>query len=113
MGLYVGFVTMVMLNLVTGVFVEGAQRLLRMDQEAQLRREVHRLFEHWENDEDAMITWQDVSAKLSTQAMQDFLKEVDIDEAQARQFYDLINTGLRDELSTDEFVRGGLKMRAP
>lgn len=111
--LYVGFVTMVMLNLVTGVFVEGAQRLVRMDQESQLRREVHKLFKQWDGDEDAMITWQDVAAKVSAQGMQDFLKEVDIDARHAKQFYDLINAEQKDALSTDAFVRGGLKMRAP
>merc|ERR1712113_23007 len=84
-----------------------------MDQESQLRREVHKLFKQWDGDEDAMITWQDVAAKVSAQGMQDFLKEVDIDARHAKQFYDLINAEQKDALSTDAFVRGGLKMRAP
>ena len=36
--LYVLFATLVMLNLVTGVFVEGAQRILKDDKEAELLR---------------------------------------------------------------------------
>jgi len=42
--LYISFSTLVMLNLVTGVFVEGAQRIIKEDKDNELIKQVCRLF---------------------------------------------------------------------
>merc|ERR1712241_621243 len=42
--IYIAFATLVMLNLVTGVFVEGAQRIIREDKDNEMHRKVSNLF---------------------------------------------------------------------
>ncbi|CAJ1390782.1 unnamed protein product, partial [Effrenium voratum] len=41
--MYIAFATLVMLNLVTGVFVEGAQRIAREEKEQELIKSVQKL----------------------------------------------------------------------
>merc|ERR1711977_635135 len=41
---YIAFGTLVMLNLVTGVFVEGAQRIIKEDKDVELLRTIRKLF---------------------------------------------------------------------
>merc|ERR1711871_1173400 len=42
--MYIAFATLVMLNLVTGVFLEGAQRIIREDKDSELTKSVRKLF---------------------------------------------------------------------
>merc|ERR1719181_2179739 len=42
--LFIGFATMVLMNLVTGVFVEGAARLKKQDRDKELSRMAHKVF---------------------------------------------------------------------
>mmetsp|Transcript_5522 Transcript_5522/g.10135 ORF Transcript_5522/g.10135 Transcript_5522/m.10135 type:complete len:365 (-) Transcript_5522:29-1123(-) len=109
--IYIAFVVMVMLNLVTGVFVEGAARIMKQDREQTMMKQMVRIFaEDLPPGEE--ISWQLFENKLETPLMQDFLKLLDVDAAEAKILFEILSSKCQ-EFSPFEFVSQGLNMQRP
>jgi len=104
MALYVAFATLVMLNLVTGVFVEGAQRIAREERDQELIKYVRRLYKVCETGIDGEVSCKAFEGSLSTKAMQEFLKAFDMDSNKARDIFLVIDTDKSGTVSLEEFV---------
>merc|ERR1719188_2771022 len=55
--IYIAFATLVMLNLVTGVFVEGAQRIIKEDRDHEISTHVRKLFYFADEDHSGDISF--------------------------------------------------------
>jgi len=111
--LYIGFATMVMLNLVTGVFVEGAQRIIREEKEAEIVKNVRKLFHMTDSDQSGEVSWEEFHAQLETPRMRMHLTAVDMDPNEAKALFKLLDTDRSGDLSVEEFVDGCLRFRTP
>lgn len=109
--LYISFVTLVMLNLVTGVFVEGAARIVSADKEAEIIRNVRNLFHLTDTDQSGEISWEEFEAQLSSARMQYYLQAVDMNTSQAKGLFKLLDQDRSGELSVEEFIDGVLRLR--
>eukprot|EP00439_Symbiodinium_sp_Y106_P084176 s2_g25.t1 len=112
--LYIAFATLVMLNLVTGVFVEGAQRIAKEEKEQELIKSVQKLCVLADTSGDWEITWEEFEANLSSQEMITYLKAFDMDSSQARDIFYVLDTNDSGTVSLEDcqlcsvFVRFGL-----
>lgn len=113
--LYIAFATLVMLNLVTGVFVEGAQRIIRQDKDAELVKNVKKLFAKADKNDDAEITWAEFQTRMDTDdaRLDEYFKAVDLNKAEARNLFKLLDHDNSGSLSADEFVHGCLRLKGP
>jgi len=112
-GLYIAFATLVMLNLVTGVFVEGAQRIIKEDRDNELIRVLKRQFTKADMDGDVQISWEEFEGQLETQAMKEYFAQIDISRGEAHHLFHLIDEDNSGALSIGEFVRGCIRLRGP
>mmetsp|Transcript_26120 Transcript_26120/g.47570 ORF Transcript_26120/g.47570 Transcript_26120/m.47570 type:complete len:282 (+) Transcript_26120:2-847(+) len=110
---YVAFATLVMLNLVTGVFVEGAQRIVQTDKDQECIRHVRRLFAVTDQDLSGEISWEEFEAQLNSKRMDAYLKQVDIGKGEAKALFKLLDSDKSGEVSVEEFVQGCLRLRGP
>merc|ERR1740138_579415 len=62
--MFVAFATMVLMNLVTGVFVEGAQRLTKEDRDKELSKLAHKVFRLVDDDCSEEITREEFDRHL-------------------------------------------------
>merc|ERR1712032_721959 len=112
--LYIAFTVMVMLNLVTGVFVEGAQRnIKKKDQERQCVNNLRKLFSRSSVEREGQITLRDFRDSFGSDWMQEFFKVVDVPTSEAQDTFRLIDQRGKNVLTVEEFVMGGLKLSRP
>jgi hypothetical protein len=116
--LYIAFAVLVMLNLVTGVFVEGAQRIIREDKDSELVKQVCKFFASTEEEAEAgsashSITWEDFHSHIDAPEMDYFFEAVDISKVQAQNLFGLLDADESGTITVDEFVRGCMRLKGP
>jgi len=111
--IYIAFGTLVMLNLVTGVFVEGAQRIIREDKDNELLTMASTIFRQADQDDSFDITWEEFNEQLESGAMDQYIQAIGIGVQEAEHLYDLLDRDSSGTVSIAEFVRGCLRLRGP
>lgn len=111
--LYIAFATLVMLNLVTGVLVEGAQRIAKEEKEQELIKSVQKLCKMTDISGDGEITWDEFEANLVAPEMEAYLKAFDMDSNQARDIFYVLDRNESGTVSLEEFVGASIKLHAP
>merc|ERR1712196_522243 len=89
--MYVAFAALVMLNLVTGVFVEGAQRIVADDRDCEIVRQARKIFNMMDESEDMMITWEEFASHIEDSVMTEFLSILGISKTDARDLFMLLD----------------------
>lgn len=113
LAMYVAFATLVMLNLVTGVFVEGAQRIAKEERQRDLIKVVRSLHAIAETSGDGEVSWSEFEGCLESKAMQDFLKAFDMDAHKAKAIFEVVDTDKSGTISLEEFVSAATTMHGP
>jgi len=111
--LYIAFATLVMLNLVTGVFVEGAQRIAKEEKEQELIKSVQKLCQLADTSGDGEITWEEFESNLASPEMTAYLKAFDMDSSQARDIFYVLDANDSGTVSLEEFIGASIKLHAP
>jgi hypothetical protein len=110
---YVAFAMLVMLNLVTGVFVEGAQRIVQQDKDAELLKTVCKIFGALDDDHSMSVSRQEFMSHLEEGHLDCYFAAVDLSKSEAHGLFTLLDADGSDSLSVEEFVRGCLRLRGP
>jgi len=110
---YTAFAILVLLNLVTGVFVDGALKLSRADKEVDLTRKAYQVFKTTDDDDSGVITWDEFQAKLDSPEMAEFFEALEISMARAEDLFQLLDDSGDRMLDLEELVAGGLLLQGP
>jgi hypothetical protein len=117
---YIAFGTLVMLNLVTGVFVEGAQRITKEDKDQFLIKSLQKFFNICDDDASFTLSYQEFKDHLESNGMEAYFKAADLDKKDARQMFKLLDTsgqkgdaGAGSHLTIEEFVSGCMRLKGP
>eukprot|EP00927_Polykrikos_kofoidii_P010018 TRINITY_DN14226_c0_g1_i2.p1 TRINITY_DN14226_c0_g1~~TRINITY_DN14226_c0_g1_i2.p1 ORF type:complete len:661 (+),score=113.39 TRINITY_DN14226_c0_g1_i2:124-2106(+) len=108
---YIAFATLVMLNLVTGVFVEGAQRLVSQDRDKEIIKQARRLFVSMGGDEDTSLNEDTFLATLDAGKLDCYLKAVDLRRDEAENLFLVLDSDNSGTLTLDEFLLGTIRLR--
>jgi len=111
--LYTGFAVLVLLNLVTGVFVDSALKLSRADRERDLLQKIQRAFAASEMDSSGKVTWDEFETHLETNQMSEFFENLEISTALASELFHLIDQDGDGKLTFEELVVGGIMLQGP
>lgn len=116
--IFIAFATLVMMNLVTGVFVEGAQRIAQEEKNQELLKHVRRLlapdksrptprpsvFIRGEDDHhEELISWADFCKKLNTEEMRAYLTAFELDASQAKDIFYILDQDRVGKVTMREF----------
>eukprot|EP00931_Biecheleriopsis_adriatica_P097000 TRINITY_DN7075_c0_g1_i1.p1 TRINITY_DN7075_c0_g1~~TRINITY_DN7075_c0_g1_i1.p1 ORF type:complete len:634 (-),score=147.46 TRINITY_DN7075_c0_g1_i1:11-1912(-) len=111
--LYITFATLVMLNLVTGVFVDSAQQLISKDRDKEMIKLAASCFAEIDADNSGQISMDEFVDSLHWGAMLTFCNEAGLVPEEAVKLFKMLDTDKSGELSISEFVEGCLRLRAP
>lgn len=110
---YNAFAVLVLLNLVTGVFVDGAMKLSRADKEVELLDKAYKLLKDTDADDSGDITLDEFKSRLDSPEMSQFFEALEISMARADDLFHLIDSSEDGRLSLEELVAGGLMLQGP
>eukprot|EP00927_Polykrikos_kofoidii_P009732 TRINITY_DN14076_c0_g2_i1.p1 TRINITY_DN14076_c0_g2~~TRINITY_DN14076_c0_g2_i1.p1 ORF type:complete len:563 (-),score=113.19 TRINITY_DN14076_c0_g2_i1:71-1678(-) len=108
---YIAFAVLVMLNLVTGVFVESAERLIQQDRDADVIRQARKLFGALGGDGEHSLTEEEFYDHLQSHMLDEYLEAVDMRRDEAETIFQVLDVDNSGELSLDEFLLGTLRMK--
>jgi len=109
--LFVAFISLVMLNLVTGVFVEGAQRIIREDLDTELMNMAAKVFMETDSDNSQAITSDEWDEQLQKGNLDEYIRAVGITRIEAQELFELLDQDESGAVNVVEFVRGCLRLR--
>eukprot|EP00928_Gymnodinium_smaydae_P002531 TRINITY_DN10910_c0_g5_i1.p1 TRINITY_DN10910_c0_g5~~TRINITY_DN10910_c0_g5_i1.p1 ORF type:complete len:239 (+),score=49.44 TRINITY_DN10910_c0_g5_i1:103-717(+) len=110
---YITFATMVMLNLVTGMFVEGAQRIIQEDKDKDAIHKAARAFVSMDVDANGLLSYEEFTNKLESTGMCSYCEAIGISVEEAHELFMLLDKNEVQELSIAEFVEGCIRLRGP
>lgn len=110
---YIGFAALVMLNLVTGVFVESAQSLSQQDKKLELIRKLRMVLDIAGIREGGYITWSEFEEQLGHPELIAFFDAINIDRVEAETVFQLLDSSGEGRITAEEFVLGGLRLQGP
>jgi len=111
--MYSLFAVLVLLNLVTGVFVDGAMRLSQADKEVELFERACKLLKRTDQDGSGDITWSEFKGRLSSPEMWQFFEALEISMSRAGDLFQIIDSSNDGRLNLEELVAGGLMLQGP
>lgn len=111
--LYIAFAVLVMLNLVTGVFVESAHTLSRRDKKMELMRKMHMVLEVADIGPEGQITWEEFEKQLELPEVVAFFEAINMDLKEAETVFQLLDTVGEGAVTAEDFVLGGLRLQGP
>jgi len=110
---YIAFAMLVVLNLVTGVFVDGAIKMSRADKEIELTSKAYRALGRTADNPDQEVTWPEFKSQMETDAMAEFFEALEISRDRAEDLFRILQPGGKVGLSIEEVVAGGLMLQGP
>jgi len=112
---YVSFAVLVLLNLATGVFVDGAMKLSRADKEMELVKKVQKAFNFADDDGKGVITLAEFKRAFEDQdqAVVDIFRAIEIKVDRAEDLFLCLDDDGSGEITAQEFIVGALNLQGP
>jgi hypothetical protein len=110
---YNAFAVLVLLNLVTGLFVDGAINLNTSDRAHDLLQKVHQTFRKIDHDDSGSISQTEFVQASRLPEMQDLLVSLDIDPTSAETVFKYLDRDGGGTLSAEEFAKGAFDLQSP
>mmetsp|Transcript_60850 Transcript_60850/g.145027 ORF Transcript_60850/g.145027 Transcript_60850/m.145027 type:complete len:790 (+) Transcript_60850:118-2487(+) len=118
--LYIAVSLFAMMNLVTGLFVAEVTNKVREDKDETLAQSIRELFKHLgkddEDDQDGgggVVTREEFLQNLRSEAMQTYLKSLDVHPSEASLLFDVLDVDGDLLLKRDEMLNAFLRLRGP
>jgi len=111
--IFIMFCVLVLMNVITGIFVEQATRTAQDDQNLYIAKHVIDLFHGSDLASDGDISWEVFESKLQTPEVQALFKILDVDDVDAHRLFQLIDIGDYGRVNPIELMHGMLRLRGP
>mmetsp|Transcript_13554 Transcript_13554/g.30882 ORF Transcript_13554/g.30882 Transcript_13554/m.30882 type:complete len:740 (+) Transcript_13554:68-2287(+) len=118
---YVAFMVFGVMNVLTAIFVESATQIAQVDQDLaiqeQLRRDsstinmIKAMFNEADKDGSGILTSEEFEELLTDEKYIFAMRLIDIDIAEARGLFQLLDLGETGEVSIQEFVTGMMRLK--
>jgi len=109
--IYIAFAMFVMLNLVTGIFVESAHANIKEDKDLDLVNRVRELFITADDDRSGCITWEEFKKHIGSPHMEEYFRSIDLDLSEAKSFFSLLDIHGSGRITSEDFLNGCLRLR--
>lgn len=118
---YIFFMTLGVLNVVVGSFVDNAQQVSRNDREMVVRNEIKQereymarvrdVFSEADKDGDGSLSWEEFEDYLQDDRVAAYLGSLGLDSSIARTLFVLLDVDDTNSVGIDEFVGGCLRLK--
>lgn len=107
--LYIAFTLLALTNVVTGVFVEGALKSAKQEEESLMMETLRRMF--CTSDRTGRLSKLHFTRRVAEQDMINYLKSIQVDPAEATMLFTLIDEEGHGLIDFEEFVGGCMRIR--
>lgn len=107
---YVSFTLFVLLNTITGLFLNVAQDAALEDKKRIYQEEIRRTFEGADLDGSGDLTYEELDAQIHTAHFKHCLKMLDLHEDNAMDLFDILDDDRSGTVSHTEFVSGCIRL---
>jgi hypothetical protein len=111
LALYVAISLFIMMNLVTGIFVEAAQHNMQESKCLRLVHQLRDLFMGADTDHTGDISFEEFSKQLDNPLIEEYFEEIELAAHEAKHFFALLDLGNEGKINAEEFVNGCMRMR--
>jgi len=110
---FILFSNLALLNVITGVFIDAVMENGKRNKALSTKQHVQALFATLDVNDDGEIQWSDFESRLDRKEMKDFFKIVDVDIANAKNLFELIDSDGSGTIDATEFMDGCLRIWSP
>jgi len=118
---FVALLTLAVLRLLTGIFVQHAREVVDADRETVIREELAKR-QQWEEEIQAVfhtmdtdgsqdVSWEEFTANLESVAISTYFKTLGIEAADARRLFLMLDNDGKKSVHLNEFIDGCMKLR--
>jgi uncharacterized membrane protein len=111
--LYIALSVLAFLNVITGVFVDTAMTRAHRMKDVATVNNACRIFDALDENHTGMITEEEFESQLYSDAMQEYLAEIDVDVSEAKWLFEILDINDTGSIDFDEFLSGCLRLRGP
>lgn len=108
---YITFTILALTNVVTGVFVEGALKSAKLEEEELVLETLTRMFMTCDSENEGQIPTEEFNERLKSDEMTKYLKSIDVDPGEANMLCRLLDNNNSGTIDYEEFVGGCLRIR--
>lgn len=108
--LYIAFITLAMMNVITGIFVESAIKNAEKEKDKVLSAHVRELHKMLGNTE-GIVQREDFRHTMKDEELQHYFADLGIDQNAAVHLYDLLSIDREEGLTVEELVQGIIRLR--
>lgn len=109
--MYIAFVVIAMLNVITGVFVESALKSAKADNEMLMIGNMREVFLQADSGMKGAMSWMDFKSQLDKPLMQGYFKAIDVDISEAAGLFRLLDLDNSGSIDSEEFLSGCLRLK--
>eukprot|EP00931_Biecheleriopsis_adriatica_P023182 TRINITY_DN14703_c0_g1_i1.p1 TRINITY_DN14703_c0_g1~~TRINITY_DN14703_c0_g1_i1.p1 ORF type:complete len:240 (-),score=50.09 TRINITY_DN14703_c0_g1_i1:16-684(-) len=104
--LYIAFSVMLLMNVITGIFVDSALQTSRREQESETALMIDQLFSELDQDGDGAISWNEFRIRMSDPTCVKILTRLRIQEEDVQYLFTMLDSDGSGEIDREEFVNG-------
>merc|ERR1712232_1087228 len=108
---YVAFTVLALMNVVTGVFVQGALEAAKKDESEFMWMNLRQMFNDADADDDGKLSSDEFQLALARADMQEYLKTIDVNPDEAETLFKVLDLDGSGNIDYDEFVHGCLRLK--
>merc|ERR550525_1725377 len=101
------------MNVVTGIFLETAMANAAEDQSIYITQSVLAVFKMSDLTDSGEITWETFKSKLQTSQMREMFSSINVDVAEAKNLFKLVDVDNSGTVNPRELLEGWLRLRGP
>merc|ERR1719499_447580 len=110
---YITFMTLAILNIVTGVFVDAALTRSKKEKDIFMINNLREFFNKMDMNRNGTISWDEFEAHLGEDRLVTFFKDIDLCMSEAKGLFMLLDGDGSGFIDMDEFLSGCLNLRGP
>lgn len=119
--LYVCFMVIGLLNIITGLFVDQAMQFASLGRSAKVRDkithekelavELEKIFREGDEDKSGHLSWEEFKDMLSDDRVSAYLSTLDLDFSELRTLYKILDVHKAGRVAIDDFVWGCMRLQ--
>jgi len=109
--IYIAFTVLALMNVVTGVFVEGSLRRAKAEEQTLIVAQLRSMFREVDVDQSGRLSVAEFQALLAKSEMIEYMKEIDVDIDEAQALFVILDHDQSGQIDYNEFVFGALRLR--
>lgn len=118
---YIVFVMLAVLNIITAVFVDNAmqiantQRDVVVEKELEIKQayiaEISQLFSEMDEDHSGSITWEEFEEYMDDERIRSYFNALELDTSDNKRLFQMLDTDNTGKVSTSDFLEGCLRLK--